>query len=73
MSERDARSTNGKFVTEPILSVQGLEKHFPVTKGLFKRQVGAVKAVDGISFDVLKGRPSVWWASPAVARPRRVA
>jgi oligopeptide/dipeptide ABC transporter ATP-binding protein len=40
---------------EPLLSVQGLEKHFPVTKGLLKRQVGAVKAVDGISFDVYKG------------------
>ncbi|MCK2216433.1 dipeptide ABC transporter ATP-binding protein [Actinomadura sp. ATCC 31491] len=32
-----------------------MEKHFPVTKGLMKRQVGAVKAVDGISFDVFKG------------------
>ncbi|WP_061292654.1 ABC transporter ATP-binding protein [Herbidospora cretacea] len=42
-------------MTESILSVQGLEKHFPVTKGLFKTQVGAVKAVDGISFDVRKG------------------
>ncbi|WP_066368345.1 ABC transporter ATP-binding protein [Herbidospora mongoliensis] len=42
-------------MTETILSVQGLEKHFPVTKGLFKTQVGAVKAVDGISFDVRKG------------------
>ncbi|MER6949052.1 dipeptide ABC transporter ATP-binding protein [Nonomuraea sp. NPDC000554] len=41
--------------TEPLLSVQHLEKHFPVTKGLLKRQVGAVKAVDGISFDVFKG------------------
>jgi peptide/nickel transport system ATP-binding protein/oligopeptide transport system ATP-binding protein len=40
---------------EPLLSVQDLEKHFPVTKGLFKRQIGAVKAVDGISFDVFKG------------------
>ncbi|MEU4226599.1 dipeptide ABC transporter ATP-binding protein [Nonomuraea sp. NPDC026600] len=40
---------------EPLLSVQDLKKHFPVTKGLFKRQVGAVKAVDGISFDVFKG------------------
>nr|WP_062340276.1 dipeptide ABC transporter ATP-binding protein [Herbidospora sakaeratensis] len=42
-------------MSESILSVQGLEKHFPVTKGLFKSQVGAVKAVDGISFDVRKG------------------
>ncbi|MEU8270571.1 dipeptide ABC transporter ATP-binding protein [Sphaerisporangium sp. NPDC049002] len=40
---------------EPLLSVQGLEKHFPITKGLIKRQVGAVKAVDGLSFDVRKG------------------
>ncbi|MFI6316070.1 ABC transporter ATP-binding protein [Nonomuraea sp. NPDC050556] len=29
--------------------------HFPITTGLLKRQVGAVKAVDGISFDVFKG------------------
>ncbi|MGI5289620.1 ABC transporter ATP-binding protein [Nonomuraea polychroma] len=41
--------------SELLLSVQNMEKHFPVTKGLFKRQVGAVKAVDGISFDVFKG------------------
>ncbi|MFC4587167.1 ABC transporter ATP-binding protein [Sphaerisporangium corydalis] len=40
---------------EPLLSVQGLEKHFPITKGLIKRQVAAVKAVDGLSFDVVKG------------------
>ncbi|MGP3932794.1 ABC transporter ATP-binding protein [Nonomuraea sp. KM88] len=40
---------------ELLLSVQNVEKHFPVTKGLLKRQVGAVKAVDGISFDVVKG------------------
>jgi peptide/nickel transport system ATP-binding protein len=40
---------------EPLLSVQDLQKHFPVTKGLLKRQVGAVKAVDGITFDVFKG------------------
>jgi oligopeptide/dipeptide ABC transporter ATP-binding protein len=41
---------------ESLLEVTGLQKHFPVTSGvLFKRQVGAVKAVDGVSFSVKKG------------------
>jgi len=42
-------------MTEPLLSVRDLRKHFPITKGLFKRQVAAVRAVDGIDFDVYKG------------------
>jgi peptide/nickel transport system ATP-binding protein len=42
-------------VSEPLLRVEGLEKHFPVTKGLLQRQVGSVKAVDGVTFDVRKG------------------
>ncbi|GII61256.1 hypothetical protein Skr01_13410 [Sphaerisporangium krabiense] len=41
--------------SEALLSVRGLEKHFPITKGLVKRQVGAVKAVDGLDFEVRKG------------------
>jgi oligopeptide/dipeptide ABC transporter ATP-binding protein len=41
---------------EPLLEVSGLQKHFPVTRGIiFKRQVGAVKAVDGIDFVVRQG------------------
>lgn len=40
---------------EPILKVEGLTKHFPIKKGLFGRQTGAVKAVDGVSFDVRAG------------------
>jgi oligopeptide/dipeptide ABC transporter ATP-binding protein len=39
----------------PLLSVRGLTKHFPITRGLLRRQVGTVKAVDGISFDVAPG------------------
>ncbi|MFD5557510.1 ABC transporter ATP-binding protein [Streptomyces sp. NPDC127068] len=41
---------------EPILEVRGLFKHFPLTRGiLFKKQVGAVKAVDGVDFDLYQG------------------
>ncbi|MBE2317058.1 dipeptide ABC transporter ATP-binding protein [Solirubrobacter sp. CPCC 204708] len=40
---------------EKIMEVEGLFKHFPIHAGFFRRQVGAVKAVDGVSFDVLRG------------------
>jgi oligopeptide/dipeptide ABC transporter ATP-binding protein len=40
---------------EPLLSVKGLVKHFPVKKGLLQRTVGQVHAVDGISFDIAPG------------------
>ncbi|MEK2471570.1 MULTISPECIES: ABC transporter ATP-binding protein [Streptomyces] len=40
---------------EPLLRVRGLVRHFPITKGLLKRKVGAVQAVDGIDFDVFPG------------------
>jgi oligopeptide/dipeptide ABC transporter ATP-binding protein len=42
-------------VTAPLLEVRDLRKHFPIRKGVFNRQVGAVKAVDGVSFDVVAG------------------
>jgi peptide/nickel transport system ATP-binding protein/oligopeptide transport system ATP-binding protein len=38
-----------------LLKVTGLQKYFPVTKGLFRRQVGAVQAVDGLDFGVRRG------------------
>lgn len=41
-------------MTGPILSVQDLRKHFPVKGGL-NRTVGALKALDGVSFDVREG------------------
>jgi oligopeptide transport system ATP-binding protein len=41
---------------DPILRVENLKVHFPVTQGvLFKRQVGTVKAVDGVSFTLNRG------------------
>ena len=35
-----------------LLRVQGLSKHFPIMKGIFRRQVGSIKAVDGLDFEV---------------------
>jgi len=37
---------------KPMLEIRGLKKHFPIHKGLFGRQVGSVKAVDDVSFDL---------------------
>jgi oligopeptide/dipeptide ABC transporter ATP-binding protein len=42
-------------MSENLLEVTGLEKHFPITKGLLRRQVGAVRAVDGIDLQVRQG------------------
>ena len=40
----------------PLVKVEGLKQHFPITRGvIFSRVVGAVKAVDGISFEIFRG------------------
>ena len=38
-----------------LLRVEDLMMHFPIYSGVFQRQVGAVRAVDGVSFDVMRG------------------
>jgi oligopeptide transport system ATP-binding protein len=40
---------------DAILRVEDLVMHFPIYRGVVRRQVGAVRAVDGISFDVQRG------------------
>jgi oligopeptide transport system ATP-binding protein len=41
---------------DQVLRVQDLKVHFPITAGVFsRRQIGTVKAVDGVSFDVARG------------------
>src|SRR2546423_4436480 len=43
-------------MAEDLLVVEDVKKHFPVTRGIiFQKQVGAVKAVDGVSFTVKSG------------------
>ncbi|HTT14015.1 MAG TPA: oligopeptide/dipeptide ABC transporter ATP-binding protein [Burkholderiaceae bacterium] len=42
-------------MTTPLLQVKNLVKHFPIRGGLFKREIGRVHAVDGVTFDVAAG------------------
>ncbi|SDZ81273.1 peptide/nickel transport system ATP-binding protein [Haloplanus vescus] len=42
-------------MTRPLLDVEGLTKHYPVTEGVLRKEVGRVRAVDGISFTVDRG------------------
>ena len=49
-------ATNGVNGKGKLLEVNNLKMHFPITKGIvFQRQVGAIKAVDGVSFDLFSG------------------
>ncbi|WP_405678678.1 dipeptide ABC transporter ATP-binding protein [Streptomyces sp. NBC_00868] len=43
-------------MAESLLEVKDLVKHYPLTRGIvFRKQIGAVKAVDGVSFDLRAG------------------
>ena len=43
-------------INQPLIQVKQLKKHFPIRQGLiFEKEVGSVKAVDGITFDILRG------------------
>jgi len=51
-TQQDTKAKNDRV----LVRVRGLRKHFPITSGIiFQRQVGAVKAVDDISFDIYEG------------------
>jgi oligopeptide/dipeptide ABC transporter ATP-binding protein len=41
--------------TAPLLSVEDLHVHFPIRAGVLRRQVGTVRAVDGVSFELRRG------------------
>ncbi|MBK5927457.1 ABC transporter ATP-binding protein [Rhodobaculum claviforme] len=42
-----------RATTEPLVQVRDLKMHFPVSRGLLGRKTGAIKAVDGVSFDIM--------------------
>ena len=39
----------------PLLRIENLTRHFPIMQGVFRRQVGTVKAVDGLDFEIPEG------------------
>src|SRR5207247_124023 len=48
--------TGGGGMSDALVEVRDLVKHFPITRGIvFQRQIGAVHAVDGVSLDVIRG------------------
>nr|MBF0683429.1 ABC transporter ATP-binding protein [Pseudomonas sp.] len=49
-------ASTGSQTSEPILVVRRLKVHYPIRKGVLRRRVGAVKAVDGVDFDLVPGR-----------------
>ena len=56
---------------EPLVSVRGLVKHFPIMRGvLLPRAAGAVRAVDGLDFEIADGETLGWSAKAAAGRPR---
>jgi len=42
-------------MSEPLLSINGLTKSFPIRSGLMQRQIGSVHAVDGVDFHIEAG------------------
>jgi oligopeptide/dipeptide ABC transporter ATP-binding protein len=52
----DGRQRAARRDGEALLEVRDLKVHFPIHKGLFKRTVGHVPAVDGVSFSIGRGR-----------------
>ena len=52
---RRANATGGPAAAAPLLSVRDLAVHFPVRGGFLGRPIGAVRAVDGVGFDVYPG------------------
>jgi len=42
-------------IDRPLISVRGLKKFFPIRRGILRREVGAIRAVDDVSFDIHRG------------------
>ena len=69
----DSRTGEPRHVAkaQPLVRVSGLKMHFPIYKGVLRRRVGEIKAVDDVSFDIAEGETPDSSASPAAANPQR--
>ncbi len=55
-AEIQSAASSGASQSEPLVQVINLVKHFPITSGvIIQRQMGAVKAVDDVTFDIYPG------------------
>lgn len=52
-----------------LIKVENLVMHFPIYRGVIRRQVGAVHAVDGVSFDIRQGETLGLVGNPAAVSP----
>ena len=54
---------------EDFLRLENVKVHFPVRGGVFRKAIGACKAVDGVSFSLRKGETIGLVGNPDVANP----
>lgn len=47
--------TDQQTIQHPLIEIRDLKKHYPIRRGLLKRTVGQVRAVDGVSFSIQPG------------------
>jgi oligopeptide/dipeptide ABC transporter ATP-binding protein len=52
----DAIEAGQEVDGRPVITLRGLEKYFPVREGVFQQVVGHVRAVDGVSFEIMRGQ-----------------
>jgi oligopeptide transport system ATP-binding protein len=55
LDARTAHPQETRARGDTLLQVDALRMHFPITKGVLRRRVGAIRAVDDISFHILRG------------------
>ena len=52
----DAAAPTPALGSDAVITLRGVKKHFPVREGVFQHVVGHIRAVDGVSFEILRGK-----------------